>query len=91
MDEDERPVTRETTVINAGGGGGGGGMIAIIALLVLLIAGAVLYFGGYLGRSANKTDVNVNVSLPKVELPDVHIGNDRSPPPPQPATNQSGK
>lgn len=91
MDEDERPVTRETTVINAGGGGGGTGVIVLLAVLVLIVAGAVLYFGGYLGRSANKTDVNVNVSLPKVELPDVHIGNDRSPPADQPASNQSGK
>jgi hypothetical protein len=84
MDEDDRPVTRETTVINTGGSGG---TIAILALLVLIVAAAALYFGGYLGRSATRTDVDVNVSLPKVELPDVHIDNDHR----QPESNQSGK
>ena len=74
MDED-RPVERETTVIHTDGGGGGGGGGAIAAILVILVIAvlAFLFFGGYLQQAADKTDINVNVSAPKIELPDVRI------------------
>ena len=92
VERDERPVQRETVVVDTGSGGGGGG--AIVAILVVLVLGvlAFLFFGGYLGSGANKGDINVNVAMPKVELPDIRIDN----PAPaqqqqQPAANQSGK
>lgn len=76
MDEHERPVEveRETTVINTGGGGGGGGG-AIVALVVVALLGIVafLWFGGYLGRSGDGVDVNVNVEAPQIELPAVEL------------------
>lgn len=85
---DEGPVERETVVVDSGGRGGGGG--AIVAMLVILVLGvlAFLYFGGYFGGRADK-GVNVNVNLPQVNLPPVHIDNPA--PAQQPATNQSGK
>jgi hypothetical protein len=75
MDEDDRPVERETTVIHTEGDGGGGGGGAIAAILVILVIAvlAFLFFGGYLQRAANKTDINVNVAAPKIDLPDIHI------------------
>jgi hypothetical protein len=74
MDEEDRPVTRETTVINTGGdrGGGGGTIVALLVLAVIAI-GAFLFFGGYLQSAADDLDVNVNVAAPKVELPDIKI------------------
>lgn len=90
MSDDDRPVTHETTVINTGRRGGGGGVIAVLALLVVVIVCLVIYFGGYLHRverAADKVDVNVNVAVPKVTLPDIHIDTGRN----QAATaNQSG-
>jgi len=89
---DEQPVERETVVVDTGSRGGGGGAIA--AILVILVLGilAFLFFGGYFGHGANKGDVNVNLNLPQVNLPPIHVD---SPSPPQqqpaPATNQSGK
>lgn len=79
MDEDDRPATRETpvthetTVINTGGERGGGGTIVALLVLALLAIGAFLFFGGYLESAADDLDVNVNVSAPNVELPDVTI------------------
>jgi hypothetical protein len=75
MDEDDRPVERETTVIHTDGGGGGGGGGAVAAILVILVIAvlAFLFFGGYLQRAADKTDINVNVAAPKIELPDIRI------------------
>ena len=88
---EEGPVERETIVVDSGGRGGGGGAIA--AILVVLVIGvlAFLFFGGYLGRAARDSDVNVNVNLPKVELPPIHIDNPAPAQQQQPATNQSGK
>lgn len=89
---DEAPVQRETVVVDTGSRGGGGAIVAILVVLVLGVL-AFLFFGGYLGSGANKGDINVNVGLPQVTLPDVHIDN----PAPaqtqqqQPAANQSGK
>ncbi len=77
--EDPRPVERETTVIQTGERGGGGGAVAAVVALVVLALIAFLYFGGFLDRAADKVDVDVNVAVPKVELPDVKI--DTAPPP----------
>ena len=86
----EGPVERETVVVDSGSRGGGGG--AIVAILVILVLGilAFLYFGGYFGN-ANKGDVNVNLNLPEVNLPPIHVDNPAPPQQQQPATNQSGK
>lgn len=73
MDEDDRPVTHETTVINTGGDRGGGGTIVALVVVALLALGAFLFFGGYLQSAADDLNVNVNVEAPKVELPDVTI------------------
>jgi hypothetical protein len=81
MDEDQRPVERETTVIQTGERSGGGGAVAAIVALVVLAVIAFLFFGGYLERAADEVDVNVNVETPKVELPDVTIET----PPPEPS------
>jgi hypothetical protein len=74
MEEDDRPVERETTVIHTEGGGrsGGGAIAAILVILVIAVL-AFLFFGGYLQRAADSTDINVNVAAPKIELPDIKI------------------
>ena len=74
MDEDDRPVERETTVIHTdrGGGGSGGAIAAILVILVIAVL-AFLFFGGYLQRAADQTDINVNVAAPKIDLPDIKI------------------
>jgi hypothetical protein len=94
VERDESPVQRETVVVDTGRSGGGGG--AIVAVLVVLVLGvlAFLFFGGFLGSGANKGDINVNVGMPKIDLPDVHIDNPApapAQPQQQPAGNQSGK
>ena len=92
MDEPDRPVTHETTVINTGGGGGSGGTIVGLLVLVVLAIGAFLYFGGYIGRAADDLDVNVNVATPKIELPDVRIETPSAPTPaPAQPANSAGK
>ena len=86
---DERPVERETVVVDSGSRGGGGAIVAIVVVLILAVL-AFLFFGGYFGN-ANKGDMNVNVNLPEVNLPPVHVDN---PAPTQQApatTNQSGR
>jgi hypothetical protein len=84
-------VERETVVVDTGSRSGGGGAIA--AILVVLVLGilAFLFFGGYLQKAVDGTDINVNVA-PKIELPDIRIDNPPAPAqqPAQPA-NQSGK
>jgi hypothetical protein len=90
---DEGPVERETVVVDSGSRGGGGAILAILVVLVLGIL-AFLFFGGYFDGRANKGDVNVNLNLPQVNLPPVHIDNPAPAQPQQsqpPATNQSGK
>jgi hypothetical protein len=97
MDESERPVTHETTVINTGERSGGGGMVAALVAIVIIGLALFLYFGGYLRHVADKADVNVNVTVPNVQLPDIHIDTHPNQPAAsqnsnsQPATNQSGK
>jgi len=91
---DEGPVERETVVVDTGSRGGGGGAIVAIVVVLALAVLAFLFFGGYLG-GANKGDINVNVALPEVNLPPIHVDNPTttqpSQPQQQPATNQSGK
>ncbi len=88
---DEGPVERETVVVNSGSRGGGGAIVAVLVVLVLAVL-AFLFFGGYLGRT-DKSDINVNVDLPQVNLPPIHVDNPApaQPQQQQPATNQSGK
>jgi hypothetical protein len=95
MDEDDRPIERETVVVDNGrsDGGGGGAIAAILVVLVIAVL-AFLFFGGYLQRAANKTDINVNVTapkieIPKVELPDIHIDTKAAPQQQQPANSNS--
>ena len=78
VEEPAPRVERETTVISTGGGGGAIAAIVVVLLLGLL---AFLYLGGYLGRAADGTDINVNVDVPKVEVPDIDVN---LPPPSQP-------
>jgi predicted metalloprotease len=70
---DEPRVEHHTTVVDTGRGGGGGGALAAIVLVLIVVVLLFLYFGGYLSRVAGRTDINVNVAAPKVELPDVKI------------------
>ena len=56
---------REPTVINTGSSGSGGWAVAVILLIVLFGLGLYLFGGGLLSEG----DVNVDVSLPKVEAP----------------------
>jgi hypothetical protein len=94
MDErpEERPVERETVIVDRGSRGGGGGIIAILAVLVIAIL-AFLFFGGWLQKAADNADINVNIA-PKIELPDIRIDNppaqQQQQPEQQPA-NASGK
>jgi hypothetical protein len=80
VEEPAPRVERETTIISTGGGGGGGALVAIVVVLLLGLL-ALLYLGGYLGRAADGTDINVNVDVPKVEVPDIDVN---LPPPSQP-------
>jgi hypothetical protein len=73
VEETPPRVERETTVISTGDGGGGGGAIVAILVVLVLAVLAFLYFGGYLGGTADKVDLNVNVGAPKVETPDIDI------------------
>jgi predicted metalloprotease len=68
-------VERETTVIHTGGRGGGGGTGLIVAIVLLMILAAVLFFvfGGGLERTADQTDVNVNIETPEIKLPDIDV------------------
>jgi len=93
-DRDDRPIERETVVVDTGrsGGGGGGAIAAILVILVIAVL-AFLFFSGYLQKAADDTDININVGTPKIELPDIRIDNPApAAPAPAPATtNQSGK
>ncbi|MGK9052224.1 hypothetical protein QTA58_05235 [Neorhizobium sp. CSC1952] len=54
---------REPTVIDTGGSGGWA--VAAILLIVIIAGGLILFEGGYLGTR----NVDIDVSLPKVEAP----------------------
>ena len=81
MDEPERQVTHETTVINTGERRGGGGTVIAVVLVLIVATLAFLYFGGYLQRAAKSTNINVNVAAPKIDMPDLHIERPKSEPP----------
>lgn len=81
---DDEPVRHETTIVQTGERSGGGGVIVGLAVLLIIGLVAFPFFGGYLGRAVDRTDINVNVAAPKVELPDVQI----TPPASEP-TNRS--
>lgn len=81
MDEPERPVTHETTVINTGERRGGAGTLVAIVLVLVLATLAFLYFGGYLQRAADKTNIDIKVDAPKIEMPDINIERPKSEPP----------
>jgi hypothetical protein len=81
MDDPERPVTHETTVINTGERRGGGGTMIAIVLVLILATLAFLYFGGYLQRAADKTNIDVKVEAPKIDMPDINIERPKSEPP----------
>jgi hypothetical protein len=91
MNDPERPVTRETTIIKTGERRGGGGLVAALVALVIVALAVFLFFGGYLRHAANKADINVNVAVPKIQLPDINIDTHPNQSGNQPATNQSGK
>ncbi|GAA4815189.1 hypothetical protein GCM10023232_08590 [Sphingosinicella ginsenosidimutans] len=48
-------------------------MVALVILVIVLAVAAFLYFGGYLGKAADKADVNVNIAAPNLHLPDVKV------------------
>ena len=56
---EDREVERETVVVSSGRDGGGGGAIAAILVILVIAVLAFLYFGGYLQRAADQTDINV--------------------------------
>ncbi|MCF6371337.1 hypothetical protein [Rhizobium halophilum] len=58
---------REPTVINTGSSDSGGWAVAVILLIVLFGLGLYLFGGGLFGDGSR--DVDVDVSLPKVEAP----------------------
>lgn len=89
MDERERPVEveRETTIIQTGDRGSGG-TIAVVLVLLVVVVGLFLFFGGYLQSAADDADININVDMPKVELPDVSI-EAPSAPAPEPAESNA--
>ena len=89
----ERPVERETTIIQTGERRGGGGLIIAIVLLAIVGALAFVYFSGGLRRAADDVNVNVNVGAPDLRLPDINITPQPAPAPEQPPaepTNKSG-
>lgn len=88
MDERERPIERETTIIQTGERrGGGSGLLIAVVLVAILAALAFVWFSGGLSRAAEETNINVNVGSPELKLPDIDI----TPPstPSEPA-NKSG-
>jgi len=91
MEEQERPIERETTIIQTGERrGGGSGVIIAIVLLAILAALAFVYFSGGLRRAAEDVNVNVNVGAPELKLPDINITPPTAPAEPAQPENKSG-
>lgn len=82
MDEEQRPVEHETTIIQTGERRGGGGAVTALVALVVIALIAFVYFGGYLQKAADEVNVDVNVTAPNIDLPDIKV---ESPPPAAPA------
>ncbi len=92
MDERERPVERETTIIQTGERrGGGSGLIIAVVLVAILAALAFVYFSGGLRRAAEETNINVNVGSPELKLPDIDITRPSAPSEPAEPSNNSGE
>lgn len=79
IERDERiaqdePVVEQhrTTVINTGGerGGGGGAALAVVLLIALLVV-LFLLFGRGLISGSDKTEIDVKVDTPDINLPAV--------------------
>lgn len=91
MEERERPIERETTIIQTGERrGGGSGVIIAIVLLAIVAALAFVYFSGGLRRAAEDVNVNVNVGSPELKLPDINITPQPAPSEPAQPSNKSG-
>jgi hypothetical protein len=71
-DTKEKSMTdRDPTIINTGSNGSGGWAVAVILLLAIIGIGLFLFGDGLTGGS----DVDVHVSIPKVEAPATGAGN----------------
>ena len=90
MEERERPIERETTIIQTGERGGGARLIIAIVLLAIVGALAFVYFSGGLRRAAEEVNVNVNVGSPELKLPDINITPPTAPSEPAQPANKSG-
>lgn len=90
MEERERPIERETTIIQTGERSGGSGVIIAIVLLAIVAALAFVYFSGGLRRAAEDVNVNVNVGSPELKLPDINITPPTAPAEPAQPSNKSG-
>ena len=75
-DRDREPLreSERTTIITSDGdrGRGSGVLIAVVAILAVLILLFIL-FGGNLNRAADEVGVNVDVSTPQVDVPDIDV------------------
>jgi|GEM_PF-2620524 len=70
--EREPVVERHTTVVSTGGDRGGGGTLLAVLLLVVAVVVLFLLFGrGLIDGAADKTDIDVKVETPDVDLPKV--------------------
>lgn len=77
MEDGDREKLRETertTIIQTDrdSGGGSGALVAIMVLLVLGVL-AYLLLGGGLGGGGDEGDVNVNIEVPEMTMPDVEL------------------
>ena len=75
-DRDREPLreSERTTIITSDGdrGRGSGVLIAVVSILAVLILLFIL-FGGSLNRAADEVGVNVDVSTPQVDVPDIDV------------------
>ena len=70
--EREPVVERHTTVVTGGGDRGGGGTLLAVVLLIAALVVLFLLFGrGLIGGAAEKTDIDVKVEAPDIDLPKV--------------------
>jgi hypothetical protein len=83
----ERDTEREstTTVIHTDSGSSGGGLLlgVVLALLLFGLLFLLLYGGLDFGGVPEKVDVDVNVDVPELEMPEEN-------PPAAPTENRSG-
>lgn len=67
--------TERTTIIQTDGGRdrGGGGVILAVVLILALLALLYFLFSGSFNGAADSVGVNVNVDVPKVEMPSIEM------------------